>query len=46
MAFSDHLGRGTEILYDGYGMKQPKALENATQDNLPHLLILKISKII
>ncbi|MDW3828007.1 ABC transporter substrate-binding protein [Staphylococcus saprophyticus] len=32
MAFSDHLGRGTEILYDGYGMKQPKALEKATQD--------------
>ncbi|PHK50339.1 ABC transporter substrate-binding protein [Staphylococcus edaphicus] len=32
MAFSDHLGRGTEILYDGYGMKQPKALEKATQE--------------
>lgn len=32
MAFSDHLCRGTEILYDGYGMKQPKALEKATQD--------------
>lgn len=32
MAFSDHLGRGTEILYDGYRMKQPKALAQATKN--------------
>ena len=31
MAFSDHMGRGTEIIYQGYGMKQPKALKEATQ---------------
>ncbi|QSY54958.1 ABC transporter substrate-binding protein [Staphylococcus simiae] len=31
MAFSDHMGRGTEIIYDGYGMKQPSPLEKATQ---------------
>lgn len=27
MAFSDHLGRGTEIIYGGYGMKQPDKLK-------------------
>ncbi|SCS80741.1 ABC transporter substrate-binding protein [Staphylococcus caeli] len=32
MAFSNHLGRGTEIFYDGYGMKQPEALAKATKD--------------
>lgn len=31
MAFSDHMGRGTEIIYEGYGLKQPDALKEATQ---------------
>lgn len=31
MAFSNHMGRGTEIIYEGYGLKQPKALKQATQ---------------
>ena len=26
-AFGQNYGRGTEIVYDGYGMKQPKLLE-------------------
>ena len=29
--FSDHLGRGTEVVYDGYGMKQIKSLKEATK---------------
>lgn len=28
VAFGKSLGRGTEIVYDGYGMKMPKALED------------------
>ncbi|WP_436854575.1 ABC transporter substrate-binding protein [Staphylococcus caeli] len=32
MAFSKNYGRGTEILYDGYGMKQPEVLAEATKD--------------
>ncbi|MCY1573210.1 ABC transporter substrate-binding protein [Staphylococcus pettenkoferi] len=31
MAFSDHLGRGTEIIYEGYGLKQPDKLAEATK---------------
>lgn len=31
MAFGDNLGRGTEILYGGYGMKRPEALAEATK---------------
>ncbi|MGV3042018.1 ABC transporter substrate-binding protein [Staphylococcus rostri] len=32
MAFSDHYGRGTEILYGGYGLKQPEQLKAATKE--------------
>ncbi|MGY0685335.1 hypothetical protein ACW7DJ_12115 [Mammaliicoccus sciuri] len=31
MAFSDELGRGTEILYSGWGLKQPEDLKKATE---------------
>lgn len=31
MAFSTHLGRGTEIIYEGYGLKQPDKLAEATK---------------
>lgn len=31
-AFSSNYGRGTEIVYDGYGMKQPKLLEKKTKN--------------
>lgn len=34
MAFSDHMGRGTEIIYNnGYGFKQPDALKKALGKN-------------
>ncbi|WP_415426353.1 ABC transporter substrate-binding protein [Staphylococcus borealis] len=29
MVFSDHMGRGTEIIYNGYGLKQPETLKKA-----------------
>ncbi|MCU5746950.1 ABC transporter substrate-binding protein [Staphylococcus sp. SQ8-PEA] len=31
-AFGKNYGRGTEIVYDGYGMKQPKMLEKETKN--------------
>lgn len=31
-AFGQNYGRGTEIVYDGYGMKQPKLLEKETKN--------------
>ncbi|MBA8779793.1 ABC transporter substrate-binding protein [Staphylococcus schleiferi subsp. coagulans] len=32
VAFGKNLGRGTEIVYDGYGMQQPSKLEEATKN--------------
>ncbi|QLK86836.1 ABC transporter substrate-binding protein [Staphylococcus sp. 17KM0847] len=32
MAFSDHYGRGTEVIYGGYGLIQPDKLKAATKD--------------
>lgn len=34
MAFSDELGRGTEILYSGWGLKQPEDLKKATEKQM------------
>ena len=36
MAFSDELGRGTEILYSGWGLKQPKDLKKQQKNKCYH----------
>ena len=34
MAFSNHMGRGTEIIYEGYGLKQPKSIKTSNSEKV------------